>query len=71
MDIQAAYRAPSATDFSPPNCPFCGATVLMAEKSAFNPCGRIRHTWSCDDCGEIFETSIRVFPRLASTKVRH
>jgi ribosomal protein S27AE len=46
-----------------PKCPRCGSMVLVAEHSAFNFDGRIRHTWSCDDCGNEFVTSIRALPR--------
>jgi hypothetical protein len=37
--------------------------LLVAEQSAFNLNGRIRHTWTCDDCGNEFVTSVRVLPR--------
>lgn len=65
MDIQTACRAPSTADLSRPNCPHCGSTLLFAEQSAFNFNGRIRHTWSCDQCGNQFVTSVRVLPRRA------
>jgi hypothetical protein len=32
----------------------------MAEESAFNLKGRIRHAWACDDCAHQFVTSIRL-----------
>jgi ribosomal protein S27AE len=63
MNIQTAYWPPSNAELSQPKCPLCGLTVLMAERAAFNPDGRIRHTWSCDDCGHEFVTSIRVLGR--------
>jgi predicted RNA-binding Zn-ribbon protein involved in translation (DUF1610 family) len=65
MDIQTAYHAPSRADLSRPKCPSCGSTLLVAEQSVFNLNGRIRHTWSCDECGNEFVTSIRVLPRQA------
>jgi hypothetical protein len=37
--------------------------LLMAEESRFNIRGRIDHTWSCDECGNEFVTSIRLLPR--------
>ena len=46
-----------------PNCPRCGSVLLIAETSAFNLAGRIRHSWSCDDCGHAFVTSITLWPR--------
>lgn len=65
MNIQTACQTPSAKDLSRPRCPRCGSILLVAEQSAFNLNGRIRHTWSCDDCGNEFVTSVRVFPRQA------
>jgi uncharacterized protein with PIN domain len=62
MNIQIACQSQSDTDPSRPKCPRCGSVLLIAERSAFNPDGRIRHTWSCDDCGNEFVTSIRIFP---------
>jgi ribosomal protein S27AE len=59
MNIHTAYRALSSAELVRPKCPRCGATILMAERASFNPDGRIRHAWSCDDCGQEFTTSIR------------
>jgi hypothetical protein len=36
--------------------------LLVAEISEFDLEGRIRHTWTCDDCGHGFRTSIRLQP---------
>jgi ribosomal protein S27AE len=71
MNIQTVCRASSATELGRPQCPRCGSIILMAEHSAFAPGGRIRHTWSCDDCGHEFVTSIRMrgqrpWPKMAS-----
>ena len=60
MITQTAHRAPSKPELTRPECPSCGSIVLMAERAAFNPDGRIHHTWSCDDCGQEFVTSIGV-----------
>jgi len=49
--------------FGRPNCPRCGCVLLVAEESEFNLKGRIRHAWSCDDCGHEFVTSITLWPR--------
>jgi ribosomal protein S27AE len=62
MRIQPAYHAPANEDLSRPNCPRCGGALLIAEESEFNLKGRIRHAWSCDDCGNEFVTSIRLRP---------
>lgn len=64
MTIQIApCQIPSSAELTRPKCPRCGSVLLVAEQSAFNPNGRIRHTWFCDDCGNEFVTSVRVFPR--------
>jgi hypothetical protein len=40
--------------------------MLMAEESRFSARGSVDHTWSCDDCGKAFVTSIRLGPRYAA-----
>ena len=71
MLITAPSRAPSeplhpTEDLSRPKCPRCGSALLVAEESRFNAntctaMGRIDHDWSCDDCGNEFVTSIRLW----------
>jgi C4-type Zn-finger protein len=64
MTLPAAYETSlPIQQFGRPNCPRCGGMLLVAEESEFNPHGRIRHTWSCDDCGHEFVTSIMLWPR--------
>ena len=65
MTVQFACNAPKSVtyDFGRPKCPRCGSVLLMAEESAFNLRGRIRHAWSCDDCSHEFVTSITLWPR--------
>jgi ribosomal protein S27AE len=65
MDIQTACRTPSREDLRRPKCPDCGSVLFVAEHSAFNADGGIRHRWSCDECGNEFVTSITVLPRQA------
>jgi hypothetical protein len=72
MSIQLACNAKVAVtpdfdrpNFGRPNCPRCGNVLLIAEESAFNLKGRIRHAWSCDDCAHEFVTSITLWPRKA------
>jgi predicted RNA-binding Zn-ribbon protein involved in translation (DUF1610 family) len=48
---------------SRPNCPQCGSVLLVAEESCFSVGGRIDHSWSCDDCGNKFLTSIKLSRR--------
>ena len=67
MSIQFAFhREVTATkELGRPRCPRCGSVLLIAEESAFNLRGRIRHAWSCDDCAHEFVTSIRLLPLAA------
>jgi hypothetical protein len=62
LSAQVACPTPRLDNFGRPNCPRCGCTVHLAERSAFNLNGRIRHNWACDQCGEEFATSISVLP---------
>ena len=62
LNAQAVCPAARRDDFARPNCPRCGSVVHVAERSAFNLTGRIRHSWACDACGEEFATSISVLP---------
>jgi ribosomal protein S27AE len=60
MNIQTVSRASSTGELNRPHCPRCGLIVFMAERAALSPDGDIRHTWSCDDCGHEFVTTIRM-----------
>jgi transposase-like protein len=60
---QRPVQKPVTYDFGRPKCPRCGSVLLIAEESAFNLRGRIRHAWSCDDCAHEFVTSIILWPR--------
>lgn len=62
LNVQFACPAPRLDTFDRPHCPRCGSVVHVAERSAFNLNGRIRHHWACDECGEEFATSISVLP---------
>lgn len=62
LNVQVACPAPRRAAFGRPNCPRCGSVVHLAERSAFNLRGCIRHSWTCDTCGEEFATSISVLP---------
>ena len=64
----ASIRAPSirvhaSENLRRPKCPRCGSIVLVAEQSRFSAAGRIDHSWSCDDCGNAFVTTIRLWRR--------
>ena len=70
MNIQIAYGvAASKAELMRPQCPRCGSLVLMAERAAFDPDGCIRNTWSCDDCGHEFVTSIGMQEQQPGRKV--
>jgi RNase P subunit RPR2 len=56
-------RALASQSLRRPKCPRCCSVLLIAEESRFDVKGRIDHDWSCDDCGNKFVTSIRVWPR--------
>jgi ribosomal protein S27AE len=60
MNIQTAFPAPPKAELMRPECPRCGSIVLMAERAALDRHSRIRHVWSCDECGHEFVTSIAV-----------
>lgn len=60
--LTACETNPPRWDFGRPKCPLCGSVLLVAEESEFNLKGRIRHAWSCDDCGHEFVTSITLCP---------
>jgi predicted RNA-binding Zn-ribbon protein involved in translation (DUF1610 family) len=66
MMVQSARQLPASrglgtSNLSRPNCPRCGNALLVAEESLFVLSGRIDHVWSCDDCGNEFVTSIRLW----------
>ena len=66
MMVQSARQLPASrmhgsSNWSRPNCPQCGNALLIAEESLFVLSGRIDHAWSCDDCGNEFVTSIRLW----------
>jgi uncharacterized protein with PIN domain len=39
-------------------CPQCDASLLAPEWSEFLNERRVRHTWSCEQCGYAFETDV-------------
>ena len=59
----ASTRVLATEDLGRPKCPDCGSILLIAEESAFNLRGRIRHAWACDECSHEFVTSIPLWPR--------
>jgi hypothetical protein len=61
MSLQSATPAvlAFARYFSRPCCPQCGEEQLVPEHSEFAGQGRVRHVWTCDDCGSEFRTAVR------------
>jgi ribosomal protein L37AE/L43A len=60
MSLQSATPAvlAFARYFARPSCPQCGETQLAPERSEFVGEGIVRHTWSCDGCGQEFRTTV-------------
>ena len=50
----------SIPHFGMPHCMNCGEALVAPAKSAYLGGGRVLHFWSCDSCGQEFQTSIRV-----------
>lgn len=46
--------------FEWPACPRCGEPLLAAESSRLIGRERVRHSWSCDECGYSFQTAVQV-----------
>lgn len=44
------------------SCPHCSELVVAPEASEFVSDGEVRHIWSCDSCGNEFETAVRMEP---------
>ncbi len=44
-------------------CPQCAEILLAPDVSEYLGDGRVRHSWSCDECGHEFTASIEVAPR--------
>jgi hypothetical protein len=65
MTVRLTCTTPEAVayHYGRPKCPCCGSIVLIAEESAFNLRGRIRHAWACDECSHEFVTSIPLWSR--------
>jgi hypothetical protein len=46
--------------FNRPRCPQCGDEQFVPERAEFAGEGCIRHTWSCDTCGNEFRTAVEL-----------
>jgi transposase-like protein len=64
MHIQTTHALATRSDpfFSTmPHCPSCRAQVIAANASEFIDTGEIRHHWTCDDCGQVFSTTVTLY----------
>jgi ribosomal protein L37AE/L43A len=43
-----------------PSCPNCNDLLFAPAASEFVSKTRVRHIWSCDECGHEFSTSVRL-----------
>ena len=59
MQFEQAVAATMSVRTLPP-CPHCGTALVAPDHSEFHGAGRIRHYWSCDECGETHETQVAV-----------
>jgi RNase P subunit RPR2 len=62
-DMQAGPDAPRR--FALPLCPQCNDLLFAPAASEYVNRSRVRHVWSCDDCGHEFSTSVRLSFRRA------
>jgi ribosomal protein L37AE/L43A len=44
-----------------PSCPNCNDLLFAPAASEFVSKTRVRHIWSCDECGHEFTTSVRLY----------
>jgi transposase-like protein len=67
MSLQNATPAvlAFARYFTRPLCPQCGSEQFVPERSEFAGEGRVRHAWSCEECGHDFSTAVE-FGRIAA-----
>ena len=43
-----------------PQCPCCGETPFLPQTAEFAGDYRVRHNWLCENCGNPFQTIVRV-----------
>jgi hypothetical protein len=49
-----------------PTCPQCDNMLVAPTTATFDKAGRVRHVWTCDECGHVFQTSIKFDMRQAA-----
>ncbi len=63
MQHSAALRSSPARRMSRPYCPKCNDKLFAPEISRLVEETIVEHIWSCDSCGYVFETSVRLLHR--------
>ena len=56
VEMQAGPDAPRR--FALPSCPQCNDFLFAPAASEYVSRSRVRHVWSCDDCGHEFSTFV-------------
>lgn len=46
--------------FQTPVCPVCGDILLAPNMSLHVNERRVRHVWSCEECGYVFDTAVDI-----------
>jgi DNA-directed RNA polymerase subunit M/transcription elongation factor TFIIS len=62
MALYSATVVSAPRSFGMRSCPHCSELVVAPEASEFVSDGEVRHIWSCDSCGNEFETAVRMEP---------
>ncbi len=60
MTLQTAAHALTSRPSRMRSCPHCSGLVIAPEASEFVGDGNVRHVWSCESCGQAFETNVRL-----------
>ena len=65
MKLQSTLRSSSGRmrPLAFTSCPNCLETQIAPLASEYVGEGRVRHAWSCDNCGHKFQTSIKFTSR--------
>jgi RNase P subunit RPR2 len=62
-EVQTASEAPRRLAL--PSCPQCHDLLFASAASEYVSRSRVRHLWSCDECGHEFSTSVQLSFRRA------
>ncbi len=59
MELRATRPAHFARSRPVIECAQCGERIFVPDWSEYLDDRRVRHLWCCEDCGYVFETTIR------------